>query len=1021
MTSPDRARWEIVPVRPAFFTAGVRKRLYPALLAILILALVPATPRAQVPDAAIGPSASRDPLSVFPRDRLTRPIDNSVTVTLPGNVSPKARAKFDAGPAPGALPMSCMILALKRDPEQVAALETLAAAQTDPRSTRYHQWLTPATFGEHFGASQHDLDLVVAWLKNAGFTIDDVTSAHWVIVFSGTVAQINSTFHTTIHYYETDGELHRANATDPAIPEALADVIEGVAGLNDFHPRSFPRSLRSLKTRTQKVSGPNLLAFYGAYLLAPSDFATIYNLNPLYNSGITGSGVDIAVIEPCTVDLSVVQTYWGYFDGTSNGIYSENFGTPAACVSSSTDDTLGESFLDLEWAGSVARQANIWLVASGSTESQIEAIQGVLNNPLAGTSRYPSVITLSYGACELHLEITTTEIWNKTWQQAATQGITALVSAGDSGAAGCDDPDTEVTAIDGLGVNGICSSPYSVCVGGTEFNGDAANPSQYWSPQGSALSYIPEAAWNESGANGGSGLWASGGGYSILWTRPNWQPGSNPNRGVPDVALAAAAGHDPYVVCLVAQCPSQSSEYGGTSAAAPSFAGIVALLVQETGAFQGNLNPGLYALASRSDVGLVFHDITSGNNSVPGQTGYTAGPGWDPVTGLGSVDANALVTHWADAFKPEVMLSSPSLSFPIQAVGTVSASQTITLTNFGIAANPSGNYDTLPILTNPATLSVTSVTITGVNPSDFIATTTCVGSPLSAGSNCTITLTFMPTGPGARIAQVSISDNAPDSPQLITLTGMGPSAPPTVPANGVVEGAGFSARIAAGGIGSIFGTNLAAATLSAGGLPLPVALGGASVTMNGYNCGLFFVSTTQINFQVPWELQTATSASLTVTGAGGTSSIITVLISAAAPGIFTISGIAGLGNQAAAQIANTSTFVAPVGSIPGQMSRPATAGEYITVYTSGLGRVYNTPADGAAAGSGGALAQVSGAVSVTIGGMMAPVSFAGLSPGFVGLYQVNVQIPSGLGANSGVPVVVTTANLSSNTATIAVQ
>src|SRR5208282_4332503 len=111
-------------------------------LAVLMLALVPAAPRAQ------GPSASRDPLSVFPRDRLTGPIDNSTTVTLPGNVPPQARAKIDTGPAPGVLPMSRMILALKRDPDQVAALETLAAAQTDPRSKRYHQWLTPATFGE---------------------------------------------------------------------------------------------------------------------------------------------------------------------------------------------------------------------------------------------------------------------------------------------------------------------------------------------------------------------------------------------------------------------------------------------------------------------------------------------------------------------------------------------------------------------------------------------------------------------------------------------------------------------------------------------------------------------------------------------------------------------------------------------------------------------------------------------------------------------------------------------------------
>jgi uncharacterized protein (TIGR03437 family) len=190
--------------------------------------------------------------------------------------------------------------------------------------------------------------------------------------------------------------------------------------------------------------------------------------------------------------------------------------------------------------------------------------------------------------------------------------------------------------------------------------------------------------------------------------------------------------------------------------------------------------------------------------------------------------------------------------------------------------------------------------------------------------------------------------------------------------------------------------------------------------MGGLNCGLFFVSSTQINFQVPWELQTMASAALVVTTSGGPSPAVSVPITPAAPGIFIIGGLAGLPNQGAIQIANTTTFVAPVGAIGGQPSRPAMAGDYITIYASGLGAVSNAPTDGTAAG-GSSLSQVSASAAVTIGGVFAPVSFAGLSPGFVGLYQVNVQIPSGLGTNSAIPVVVTTANLKSNTATIAVQ
>jgi uncharacterized protein (TIGR03437 family) len=253
-------------------------------------------------------------------------------------------------------------------------------------------------------------------------------------------------------------------------------------------------------------------------------------------------------------------------------------------------------------------------------------------------------------------------------------------------------------------------------------------------------------------------------------------------------------------------------------------------------------------------------------------------------------------------------------------------------------------------------------------------------------------------------------------------------SPPSVPSNGIVEGAGFTATISAGGIGSIFGTNLASANASVISLPLPTTLGGTSVTMNGINCGLFFVSSGQINFQVPWELQSAATASLIVTTAGGASPAVNVTMSSGAPGIFKISGVTGAPNQGAVQIANSSPpiFVAPVGSITGVTSSPATAGQFITIYASGLGAVTNQPADGTAAGTGTTLATAKGTISVTVGGVTAPFSFAGLSPGFVGLYQVNVQIPSGLGTNSAAPVIVTllsTTNqtFTSNTATIAVH
>ena len=243
---------------------------------------------------------------------------------------------------------------------------------------------------------------------------------------------------------------------------------------------------------------------------------------------------------------------------------------------------------------------------------------------------------------------------------------------------------------------------------------------------------------------------------------------------------------------------------------------------------------------------------------------------------------------------------------------------------------------------------------------------------------------------------------------------------PFVPANGVTDGAGFSARISGGGIGSIFGTNLAADTTFAPSVPLPATLGGATVTMSGIAVPLFFVSPGQINFQVPWQLLSSPTASLTVTTAGGTSPSIMVSLSPAAPGIFTINA-ANSASQGAIQIANTAIFAAPAGAIPGAVSRPATTGDILTIYCSGLGAVTNTPASGSAAGSGSSLSNVQAQVSVTIGGRSAPFLFAGLSPGYVGLFQVNVQLPTGVTPGSAVPVMVTTASLNSNTALIAVQ
>jgi len=320
--------------------------------------------------------------------------------------------------------------------------------------------------------------------------------------------------------------------------------------------------------------------------------------------------------------------------------------------------------------------------------------------------------------------------YNNLWQQAAAEGITAFIAAGDSGAAGCDAP-TESTAVDGQAVNGLCSSPYGVCVGGTEFN-EGGNTNLYWSATNntagaSALSYIPEVAWNESASNGGSDLWATGGGASAYYSKPSWQSGpgvpADSRRDVPDVALSTA-GHDGYLVDILGTYYIVS----GTSAASPSFAGLMALVNQKTGARQGNINTTLYPLATLAASGgaPIFHSITGGNNTVPGVTGFTAGPRYNQATGLGSPDAFLLVSHWTDASAPPTNPSNPSFS--------LSASSSLSLT-------PGGHGSvTATIAVTGGFNSAVALSLSGL-PSGVTASFAPVNFPAPGSGSSNVTLT----------------------------------------------------------------------------------------------------------------------------------------------------------------------------------------------------------------------------------------------------------------------------------------
>jgi Pro-kumamolisin, activation domain/Bacterial Ig-like domain (group 3)/Putative binding domain, N-terminal len=567
---------------------------------------------------------------------------------LAGTRNRNAKIENDRGPLNASRVIGGMSLIFNRTAAQAADLARLLEEQQDPNSPNYHAWLTGDQYADRFGLTPAEFARVVAWLEAEGLRVDYVSRSRTWVMFSGAAGQIQSAFHTEIHRYEMNGESHFANATDPSIPAALAPLIWLVRGLDDF--RIAPPRVK-LKPAPDYTSG-------GSHALTPGDVGTIYDINALYQDGFTGSGQKIAVAGQTDIYLSDIEAF-----RTEFGLPSNNpelvlvAGSPDPGVSS---DDLFESSLDLEYAGGVAPNATVIFVYSTDV---FTSVAYAVDEDLA------PLISLSYGGCEPEISsspASTGAYLQYLAQQANALGVTWLSSSGDAGAAACDIGSGIQSASHGLAVNLPASVPQVTAVGGTEFNEGAGT---YWSATNnanlsSALSYIPEIAWNDTAVNvaAGGGLAATGGGASILFSKPSWQTGTGvPNDGVrdvPDVSFDASNDHDPYLIYV-------NGEFwyvGGTSVATPVFSAVLALLNQYlvsngilSQAGLGNINPTLYRL-SQTTTG-VFHDITAGNNIVPcvndspncsnGQLGYSAGPGYDQTTGLGSLDAYNLATQWA--------------------------------------------------------------------------------------------------------------------------------------------------------------------------------------------------------------------------------------------------------------------------------------------------------------------------------------------------------------------------------------
>ena len=583
--------------------------------------------------------------------RIVTNIDEANRVTLKGNTHPLALPKYDQGSVSDSLPMQHMLLVLKRSPEQEQELEKLLEEQQNLKSPNYHKWLTAEKLGKNYGPSSQDIAAVVSWLKYHDFQVNGVSKSGLIVDVSGTAGELRTAFHTEIHSYNIKGKQHIANASDPQIPAALAPVVVGFYGLHDFKPKPAIRRPKPALTFTCDTSCPG--AFQETqYDETPADFNIIYNVPPNTGTGaLTGAGQTVAVLEDSdaqSIDISSFRKAFG-IDGFS-GAYSQI--QPAGSVTCTDPGKTSDEYEaapDAEWGNAIAPDANVELAACASTSTTFGALIAAQN--LLDLATPPPIMSLSYVQCESSLGSAGNTFVNTLWQQAATEGVSVFVAAGDSGAAACDDPNTATDATGGIAVNGFASTPFNVAAGGTDFKDTSdGNNTNFWKATNtstnfaSAKSYIPETTWNDSCA--GSVLYsqsgftdgvqscndpsttglldvvAASGGPSSTYAKPSWQnvdgnPADN-KRDLPDVSLFASDGFWNHAIVFCMSDTGQdgtpctytvpldvfNNSAGGTSFTAPQLASIQALINQKVGATstasggQGNVAPIYYSLAS---------------------------------------------------------------------------------------------------------------------------------------------------------------------------------------------------------------------------------------------------------------------------------------------------------------------------------------------------------------------------------------------------------------------------------------
>lgn len=729
-----------------------------------------------------------------------------------------------------------------------SALQQYATGVSSPGAAEFRRFITPQEFAARFGPSPGTIQAVRDWLAGEGFELGPTSANGLEIPFTATVGQLQRAFGTQIHHYRlADGRAAYANLAAPQVPASLSGSLQGIFGLQDLVRRHdslgpmTPVAPTSAPQTNPPTSGPTFSC--GSYQSPPytaGQIASAYKLSSLYADGLLGGGVTVGLFELESFSATDISTYQGCY-GTS---------TPVSTIlvdggSGSTGAGSGEAALDIEDVIGLAPDTNIEVYEGPNTDSgAVDTYNAMVSQDTA------RVISTSWGLCELESTTATMDAENTIFEEAAAQGQTVLAAAGDSGAYGCSSP----TYAHSLSVDDPASQPFVTGVGGTTMSALGPPPT--------------ETVWDTSSTSAG------GGGVSAVWPMPSWQTGTGVIesgyssgapcgaasgsycREVPDVT-ASADPNDGYLIYWNGAWYS----FGGTSAATPTWASVIALIDNGCAAGPvGFANPRLYATA-----GTATNDITSGNNGY-----YPAGPGYDMASGLGSPIATSSLL--SDLCTPMVGGLSPS-------------------------SGPSSG--------------ATSVTISGIGftPQSMVAFGTTPAAGVSFDSSFRLTATA-PPGTGA--VHVTVTTAAGTSPagstDLFTYTGPGITSSTcgsSAPCAGASEGTVVTLS------GSGFGTSPGHVLLTDAGIQWGGPTDAAQLSIGSW-------SDTQITFTVPapqgssdqWQVVAGTTATVAVsTAAGGLSNAVSLPI-LAPPGTLEVTAApspAEIGTSVTVSVAGSST------------------------------------------------------------------------------------------------------------------